>query len=195
MALIQTSSNRLVDLVDCVSGSGKNTVRKKIAWHSQRYSNMPVYSADKPPGSSLGDLDVEKTMSQSKFPIAPEELVKRAKEVLGSEFGTAAGFDGSCLAEDFQFVAPIVGPLSKKEFMNAFGSFKIKEAVPDLADNSWFQVDPLEPNRVWFFSRATGTHTGALGPIAATGKKIELPPQAQSLLFNERLANHIYSIY
>ena len=31
------------------------------------------------------------------------------------------------------------------------------------------EVDPLEPNRVWFFSRATGTHTGPLGPIQATG--------------------------
>ena len=31
------------------------------------------------------------------------------------------------------------------------------------------EVDPLEPNRVWFFSRATGTHTGPLMAIAATG--------------------------
>ena len=59
-------------------------------------------------------------------------------------------------------MAPIIGPLSKQEFVKAFGSFKLKEAVPDLADNSWFQVDPLEPNRVWFFARATGTHTGTL---------------------------------
>jgi hypothetical protein len=61
--------------------------------------------------------------------------------------------------------------------------------VPNLADNSWFQVDPLEPNRVWFFSRATGTHTGTLNfarPIAATGKQIVMPPQAQSMLFNEQ---------
>ena len=30
-----------------------------------------------------------KTMAQSKFPIAPEKLIQRAKEVLASEFGTA----------------------------------------------------------------------------------------------------------
>lgn len=28
---------------------------------------------------------------------------------------------------------------------------------------AFLEVDPLEPNRVWFFSRATGTHTGPLG--------------------------------
>ena len=100
------------------------------------------------------------------------------------QFGTLAGSNpDEMLADDFQFVAPIVGPLGKREFLNAFGSFKVKEAFPDLADNSWFQVDPLEPNRVWFFSRASGTQTGALNfgkPIAPTGKRVESPPQAQS---------------
>jgi hypothetical protein len=71
--------------------------------------------------------------------------------------------------------------------LQAFGSFKVKDAFPDLQDNSWFQVDPLEPNRVWFISRATGTHTGTLNfarPIAPTGKQVRSPPQAQSMLFD-----------
>ena len=92
------------------------------------------------------------------------------------------------LADDFQFVAPIVGPLSREEFLNAFGSFKVKDAFPDLQDNSWFQVDPLEPNRVWFISRAVGTHSGTLTfgrPIAPTGRTVRSPPQAQSMLFDE----------
>lgn len=120
--------------------------------------------------------------------MKPEDLLEKAKAVLGCEFGTAAGADHSVLAEDFQFVAPIVGPLSKAEFMGAFGSFKVKEAFPDLKDNSWFQVDPLEPNRVWFFSRATGTQTGEMNfgtKLAPTGKRVNMPPQAQSMLFNE----------
>merc|ERR1712203_254049 len=93
------------------------------------------------------------------------------------------------LSNDFQFVAPIIGPLGKHEFLRAFGSFKVKDALPDLADNSWFQVDPLEPNRVWFFSRATGTHTGTLqfgAGVPATGKAVRMPPQAQSMLFDEQ---------
>jgi hypothetical protein len=140
-------------------------------------------------GVSHGELDVEATLAQSKFPIKPAELISKAKAIIASEFGTAEGADGSCLAEDFQFVAPIVGPLSKSEFLRAFGSFKLKDAVPDMKDNSWFQVDPLEPNRVWFFSRATGTHTGTLNfgaGIPATGKSIHQPPQAQSMLFDEQ---------
>eukprot|EP00927_Polykrikos_kofoidii_P002324 TRINITY_DN1089_c0_g1_i1.p1 TRINITY_DN1089_c0_g1~~TRINITY_DN1089_c0_g1_i1.p1 ORF type:complete len:294 (+),score=43.39 TRINITY_DN1089_c0_g1_i1:75-956(+) len=180
--LVHTS----VNMIDRLCGSGQNTVRRKVAWHEPRFTTDPVYM----PGRGVfGELDIAATLARSTFPIKPEALVTKAKEVLASEFGTAAGSDGSCLAEDFQFVAPIVGPLSKAEFIRAFGSFKLKDAVPDLKDNSWFQVDPLEPNRVWFFSRATGTHTGTLNfgrSIAPTGKAIRLPPQAQSMLFDEQ---------
>lgn len=138
---------------------------------------------------SWGELDVEATLSNSTFPLKPDILLEKAKEVLGCEFGTVSGSSGSVLADDFQFVAPIVGPLEKSEFMAAFGSFKVKDAISDLKDNSWFQVDPLEPNRVWFFSRATGTHDGPLNfgsTIAATGKEIRMPPQASSMLFNDQ---------
>jgi len=180
-------AHTMVNVVDCVCGSGHNTSRKKVAWHAPRFITEPVYLPSQT-SAAYGELDVEATLLKSKFSIKPETLVAKAKEVLASEFGSAEGCDGSCLAEDFQFVAPIVGPLSKAEFLRAFGSFKLKDAVPDLKDNSWFQVDPLEPNRVWFFSRATGTHTGTLNfgsPMPPTGKEIRMPPQAQSMLFDE----------
>lgn len=182
-SLVTSISQTLANVVDRLCGSGKNTVRRKVAWHGQRYSTDPVYES-----GAHGGLDVQATLARSTFPIKPETLIEAAKSVLASEFGTAEGSDGSCLSEDFQFVAPIVGPLSKGEFMRAFGSFKLKEAMPDIKDNSWFTVDPLEPNRVWFFSRATGTHTGTLNfasPIPPTGKRYEAPPQAQSMLFDE----------
>ena len=95
----------------------------------------------------------------------------------------------SLLAADFQFVAPIVGPLTREEFIHAFGSFRVKDAFPDLQQNMWFTVDPLEPNRVWFFSRAKGRHTGTLNfarPIGATNKEVRSPPEASSMLFNEQ---------
>jgi len=185
-SLVTLTTQKLAGAVDSLCGSGKNTARRKIAWHSQRYSTEPVYVAGAHGG--FGQLDVDATMARSTFPIKPDKLINAAKDILASEFGTAEGSEGSCLADDFQFVAPIVGPLSKAEFMNAFGSFKLRDAMPDLKDNSWFTVDPLEPNRVWFFSRATGTHTGILNfasPIAPTGKRYESPPQAASMLFNE----------
>jgi len=176
----------LVTIIDRCCGSGENTGRRKRTWHKPRCSTGPVYVPMNQ--SSFGELDVEATLSKSTFPIKPNDLVCKAKEVLASDFGTAPGCDGSCLAEDFQFVAPIIGPLSKAEFVRAFGSFKLKDAIPDLKDNSWFQVDPLEPNRVWMISRATGTHTGTLNfgaGIAATGRSVSMPPQAQSMLFDE----------
>lgn len=166
-------------------GSGHNTARRKVAWHEQRYSNKPVYLDN---SSDYGQLDVEATMAGSTFPIEPTKLISLARDLLASEFGTKESSLASGLAEDFQFVAPIVGPLSKAEFLRAFGSFKLKEAFPDMKDNSWFQVDPLEPNRVWFFSRATGTHTNTMHfarPIPATGRQFLSPPQAQSMLFDD----------
>lgn len=176
-----------VYVIDKCTGSGMNTVRAKLPWHSQRYATPPILVRGS--GAAYGELDVKQTLAASTFPIGPDRLVALAKAVLASEFGTASGADPSqLLADDFQFVAPIVGPLGRDEFLNAFGSFKVKDAFPDLQDNSWFQVDPLEPNRVWFFSRATGTHTGTLNfarPIAPTGKQVCSPPQAQSMLFNE----------
>lgn len=189
----------LADVVNSICGSGQNTARRKVAWHKQRYANKPVYVGESPSlwgsiistgegESAYDELDVEATMAGSTFPIKPYELIAMAKDIIASEFGTKEGFDGSCLADDFQFVAPIVGPLTKAEFLRAFGSFKLKEAIPDIKANSWFHVDPLEPNRVWFFSRTTGTHTGTLNfgrPIPATGKEFQCPPQAQSMLFDE----------
>lgn len=179
----------LAGAVDRICGSGHNTSRRKVPWHAQRYANAPEYLQGGTQ-EGLGMLDEAATMAKSTFPIKPAELVEKARAVLASEFGTKEGADASVLADDFQFVAPIVGPLSKGEFMRAFGSFKIRDAIPDIKDNSWFHVDPLEPNRVWFFSRATGTHTGVLNfggnKIQGTGAEIHSPPQAQSMLFNER---------
>ena len=52
-----------------------------------------------------------RTLASSTFPILPAELIERAKRVLGADFGTAPGADATeYLADDFQFVAPIVGP-------------------------------------------------------------------------------------
>ena len=95
-------------------------------------------------------------------PHRPEGPRGASKSCPRLRFGTADRCDpADFLAADFQFVAPIiVGPLLREEFVAAFGGFRLKDAVPDLLDQSFFQVDPVEPNRVWFFGRAIGTHTG-----------------------------------
>ena len=68
-----------------------------------------------------------------------------------AEFGSK---NPDLLAEDFKFIFPIVGPLTKIEFCTIFGGFKLGEAFPDTRRNYFgFTVDPMEPNRVWFFAR------------------------------------------
>lgn len=81
----------------------------------------------------------------------PEELIAKTKGILATKVGTD---DPSRLASDFRFAAPVVGPLSKEKFIEAFASFKLEEAFPDAKANYYaFRMDPFEPNRVWFDSR------------------------------------------
>ncbi|KAJ1447772.1 hypothetical protein M885DRAFT_471630 [Pelagophyceae sp. CCMP2097] len=176
----------IVDGIDYVCGSGKNTSRAKVPWAPQRFATEPIYVKD---GLIPGELDVDAMLKKSDCAYAPEDLIMRTKKVIATEFGTAEGCSpDDLLAADFQFVAPIVGPLGREEFLRAFGSFKVKDAIPDSKDNSWFTVDPLEPNRVWWFSRLTATHTGPLNfggsVIPGEGKEIRMPPQASSMLFD-----------
>ena len=49
----------------------------------------------------------------------------------------------------------------------------------------FIRVDPFEPNRVWWHTRARATHTGPLLGKPATQRKLSLPPQANSFIFNE----------
>ncbi|KAJ1400841.1 hypothetical protein B484DRAFT_458102 [Ochromonadaceae sp. CCMP2298] len=94
--------------------------------------------------------------------------------------------DASVLADDFEFCAPVVGPLGKKEYLGALKNFKIMDAFPDVENNYHFlRVDPFEPNRVWWHTRGVGQHTGPLMGKAATNKQVLLPPQANSFVFNE----------
>ncbi|KAG8462758.1 hypothetical protein KFE25_004734 [Diacronema lutheri] len=194
VSLLTFGATTFADVVDRLLGSGKATGRKKLPWAAQRYSTAPIYAKDSPVD---GELDVAATLARSTFPLKPDDLISRTKAVLASEFGTREGSDATkLLADDFQFVAPIVGPLTRAEFLRAFGSFKVKEAIPDAKDNAWFQVDPLEPNRVWWFSRVTATHTGPLrfggSVIPGEGKPIRMPPQASSMLFDE--SGRVYTL-
>jgi len=116
-----------------------------------------------------------------------EKLKKLAKDMICSEFG---GDNPSLLSEDFQFVFPVVGPLTKEQFLEAFSNFKVREAFPTSSANFYnFHIDPLEPNRIWFLSRGAYTHLGTLNldglKYPATGKRICLPPQCFSMSFDE----------
>lgn len=61
----------------------------------------------------LTNEDAAGMVASNGFPIAPDMLILQAKKVLAANNGCD---DPDLLADDFKFVAPVVGPLSKKEF-------------------------------------------------------------------------------
>lgn len=129
----------------------------------------------------------EKVMLENQgFKLAPDEMIRLAKTFLVSRGGFGA--DPALLSDDFKFIGPVVGPLSKDAFVSAIGSVDIKTGFPDFKGEFYgFRVDPFDGDRVWYIARGRGTNTGPLPPFAptATGKSLVNPPQACSLTFNE----------
>lgn len=135
---------------------------------------------------SGGSILNEKAMlAAQNFPITPDELISKAKHALVKDSGV---LDPSLWAEDFEFCAPYVGPLSKEKFLEAADGFKIYDSFPDF-DNRYFNfnADPIEPGRVWFMTRlrATNDGIGLFGKKEPSNKTVVLPPQMYSFLFNE----------
>jgi hypothetical protein len=130
-------------------------------------------------------LDEAALLSSKGFAIAPDELIKLAKNFLVSRGGFGA--DPELLSPAFQFIGPVVGPLGKAEFVKAIGSVDIATGFPDFQGEFYgFHVDPFEGDRVWYTARGRGTNTGPLPPFApeATGRSLVNPPQACSLTFD-----------
>jgi hypothetical protein len=138
------------------------------------------------------EIDDEELLADPMFlPDAPaspreEELVMKARRYLYMNQGIDAP---DMLADEFRFMGPVVGGeqgLGRDEYLQAVGGFDIRTAFPDLSPGfHHFRVDPFEPDRVWFTSRASGTHLGQFLYAKPTGIKFETPPQACSLLFDE----------
>lgn len=135
----------------------------------------------KVPGGDL--VDSEALLKASAFKIKPDDLIVLTKEVLKKGAGLE---DPSCLAENFEFCAPVVGPLRKEAYLGALRSFDLLTAFPDMNQRYYnIHVDPFEHNRVWYFTRPTATHTGPLFGKPPTNTSLELPPQANSFVFDE----------
>ncbi len=119
-----------------------------------------------------------------------EELVRMTKEYIQNPTPEQ-------LSDDFIFRGPVIGPLCKKDFVAVITSVSAAEkagltdAFPDLEPNNFgFTVDPVEPNRVWYFTRPRGTFLGPFdhptsGRIEPTGAKYIGPPESRSIIFDE----------
>jgi len=167
-------------------GQSKSSPTRK----SQRLATVHATTADQAaiadpdPPAMYDEVNEAKMIAAAGFPIKPADLIERCKEVLKKGIQNSA----ESLADDFQFIGPVVGPLSKEPFVKALGGFDLTSGFPNMKNNyHGFFVDPFEPNRVWFFSRTMAKHAGTFaGSIKATGTEVEMPPQAQSMTFNEK---------
>jgi len=138
---------------------------------------------------TAGMADEAALLQQSTFPIPPDDLIALAKAFTAAQLaGTAAGEGGpDWFADDFRFVAPVVGPFDKQLFVDSLKSFDLKTAFPEMSSNyHHWRVCPFEPNRVWYSIKYTGVNTGPVLGQPATMRKVESPIQAHSITFNEK---------
>ena len=134
-------------------------------------------------------------------PVRNEAMERKAREyfALGNQVKQQLGPTRkedleSALADDFEFVAPLVGPLTKAAIIDATAGLDLATAIPNFdARYHDFRADPEDPQRIWVMMRATGTHTGALffgglGGVSAKPKDPPVsfvnPPEAVSLKFD-----------
>ncbi|KAL7435239.1 hypothetical protein ACHAXM_004532 [Skeletonema potamos] len=136
-----------------------------------------------------GEVDLTAAFATSTFPISPPDLITRAKQVLSPQIGIGTKDSGACLADDFEFVAAVVGPINKEEYLNALGGFKLEESF-DIKQNVFgFTVDPLQHNRVWWFDRQISKHIApfmGVQPPTDSTTELTLPPQLFHMDFNEQ---------
>jgi hypothetical protein len=128
---------------------------------------------------------LDETNENSELATARDDLILRAKQILGPEIALGTKDGGECLADNFEFCAAVVGPLPKEEYLGALGNFRLEDSF-DIAQNFFgFHVDPMQTNRVWFMSRQSAKHVNTFQKVEPTGKELVLPPQIFHLDFDE----------
>ena len=89
--------------------------------------------------------------------LSDEDKIGIAKDFIASDSGVSKP---DLLAEEFLFEGPVVGPLSKQEYLKAVGSFDLKTAFPDCRTNANnFIVDGDDPDLVRFTTRCRKSTT------------------------------------
>ena len=124
---------------------------------------------------------------QSTFPIEDEKLISLAKYYMDKEVQLGLNDGGACLAENYQFVGPVVGPLPKKSFLKALGGFRLEDSWEIDQRIFGHFVDPLQPNRVWWLGRPTSKQIAPFAgvDVPAEGRTVDPAPQVFHMDFNE----------
>jgi hypothetical protein len=132
------------------------------------------------------EIDVSKAFAESKFPIKPDDLIARAKEILGPEISLGIEDGGDCLADDFTFCAAVVGPLPREEYLGALGTFKLEDSF-DITQNSFgFTVSPVQTNRVYWFNQQVASLKAPFMKVEKIEEDLVLPPQCFHMDFNDQ---------
>ena len=130
------------------------------------------------------EVNSEELFATSTFPIKPNDLIQRAKEVLSDEISLGTKDNGECLSDNFVFRAQFV-EIDKVGYLNALKTFNLQESFDIQPNYFGFVVDPMQTNRVWFYGRSVATHTGTFQGVEPTNKVLTLPPQSFHLDFEE----------
>ena len=186
-------------------GSTSTTKRSSTTSSSTTSSTLvPVEIDDDVLNNPMFIQPLEDTKSNDgSLKRSPEELIFIAKKFLVGSNGL--GGDPDMLADDFQFEGPVVGPLSKQEFVQAIGQVDFQTAFPNWKPEFYgFFVDPYEAeeaeegktnddegstkSRVWYTARGQGINSGPLLPFAPepTNQKVVNPPQVCSLTIDQQ---------
>jgi len=96
------------------------------------------------------------------------------------------------LADDFEMMLPIIGPLTKTQIIGVTDGLDFAGGFPDFnVRYHAFRLDHENPRRVWCQMRIVATHSGIVEILGITAKpkdppaRIESPPEAVSITFNE----------
>lgn len=130
----------------------------------------------------LDELDAPAMLAQQAFPLSADALVGVAKSFIETGYGKD---DPSLLATEFEMVAPVV-QLDRGGYLAAMGgSMAPQDGFPDLSGRQFgFSADPIEPGRVWWVSRPTGTFTQPFFGAEPTGATVETPPQSLGVVID-----------
>jgi len=151
------------------------TATTPVTTMNDNNNDKPIKSDD--PFSNPAFLNEEAILASSTFPIKANDMIDRVKFLLSDECNLGTKDGGACLAEDFEFCAAVVGPIGKEDYLGALDNFSLEDSF-DISP-SWFgfTVDPTQHNRVWFFNRNKGIHTGEFMGVSPTGKEFVYPPE------------------
>lgn len=119
-------------------------------------------------------------------------LIHLARDFVYNKSGFFSSYDPAVYSDEFIFRGPYIGPLNKIDYFSTMDTFKIHKALPDINPNAWgFSIDPKDPNRVWYWTRNTGTFNGepiSLGngiTFPANGAVLEGCPETHSIIFDD----------